>query len=284
MIFTQMPKIFFSILLQIHTMNASGQLHKMKSGLHDQVHYTLILDGTEILMNDLLGKTITLEFTGVIKCVNCGRVTKKSFGQGFCYPCFMNAPENAECIVRPELCQGHLHKGRDVQWELDHHVQPHYVYLALSSDVKVGVTRTIQVPTRWIDQGASEAIILAETPYRQLAGLIEVELKKHLSDKTNWQRMLKNEILQGIDLRERKELASHFLPGELKQYVTTDNMVTELKYPVLRYPQKVKSLNFEKSPVISGALSGIKGQYLIFDDGSVLNVRNQSGYVVNLGT
>jgi hypothetical protein len=209
-------------------------------------------------------------------------VTKKSFGQGFCYPCFINSPENAECIVKPELCRGHLGEGRDVEWEKAHHVQPHYVYLALSSDVKVGVTRNIQVPTRWIDQGASQAIILAETPYRQLAGEIEVALKNYLPDKTNWQRMLKNEVAQGVDLAERKRLAAGFLPEHLQQYVATSDAITSIVYPVLRYPQKVKSLSLEKQPEINGVLAGIKGQYLIFEDGSVTNIRNQSGYVIEL--
>jgi hypothetical protein len=31
-------------------------------------------------------------------------------------------------------------------------------------------SRETQIPTRWIDQGANQALILAETPYRQLAG------------------------------------------------------------------------------------------------------------------
>lgn len=263
-------------------MEITGQLKKMKSGLYEVVQYTLQLDGNDVPMNDLIGKPIQLEFTGQIQCVNCSKPTKKSFGQGFCYPCFINAAENSECIMRPELCKGHLGEGRDLQWEKDCHVQPHYVYLALSSDVKVGVTRSIQVPTRWIDQGASSAIILAETPYRQLAGAIEVELKKYLPDKTHWQRMLKNEVMQSVDLVERKNAAISFLPEELKQYVFTDNTITQLNFPVLRYPQKVRSMNFEKNPIISGVLYGIKGQYLIFEDGSVINIRSQSGHVIKL--
>jgi hypothetical protein len=254
----------------------------MRTRLEDQVKYTLDLDGTLVEMNDFLGKPINLKHTGIIKCVSCGKVTKKSFGQGFCYPCFINSPDNAECIVKPELCRGHLGEGRDVEWEKAHHVQPHYVYLALSSDVKVGVTRNIQVPTRWIDQGASQAIILAETPYRQLAGEIEVALKNYLPDKTNWQRMLKNEVAQGVDLAERKRLAAGFLPEHLQQYVATSDAITSIVYPVLRYPQKVKSLSLEKQPEINGVLAGIKGQYLIFEDGSVTNIRNQSGYVIEL--
>lgn len=263
-------------------MEVIGALQKMKSGLFETVKYTLHLDGQDVNMNELIGKPIKIEFTGQIRCVNCGKPTKKSFGQGFCYPCFIGAAENSECIIKPELCRGHLGEGRDLEWEKNHHVQPHYVYLALSSDVKVGVTRNIQVPTRWIDQGASEAIIFAETPYRQLAGAIEVELKKYLPDKTNWQRMLKNEVMQNVNLIERKESAAKFLPEELLQYVLKENNSIKINYPVTRYPQKVKSMNFEKFPIIEGVLFGIKGQYLIFEDGSVINIRNQSGYVIKL--
>lgn len=263
-------------------MEATGQLLKMKTELNDQVQYSLRLGEQLIGLNSYIGKEISLKYTGQILCVNCGKPTKKSFGQGFCYPCFINSPENSDCIVKPELCRGHLGEGRDPQWEKEHHVQPHYVYLALSSDVKVGVTRNTQVPTRWIDQGATAAIILAEVPYRQLAGLIEVELKKHMPDKTNWQRMLKNEVMRGVDLAERKNTAAGLLPADLKQYVLNENHITNLNYPVLEYPVKVSSMNFEKNPEIKGTLRGIKAQYLLFDGGRVINIRNQSGYVVKV--
>ncbi|HRE98229.1 MAG TPA: DUF2797 domain-containing protein, partial [Flavobacteriales bacterium] len=137
-----------------------------------------------------------------------------------------------------------------------HHVQPHYVYLALSNAVKVGVTRATQVPYRWMDQGASQGILLAEVPYRQLAGVIEVELKKYLSDKTNWQRMLKNEIAADVDLKERKYAAADLLPEELKQYLCINDTITEIRYPVLRFPEKVKSVSLEKQQELSGVLTG----------------------------
>lgn len=265
-------------------MKATGPLDKMKTHLGQSVEYTLQLGTDAIAMNDLLGTKITLRHTGKISCVNCGRITKKAFGQGFCYPCFMNSAENSECIVRPELCRGHLGEGRDVEWEKSHHVQPHYVYLALSNAVKVGVTRATQVPYRWMDQGASQGILLAEVPYRQLAGVIEVELKKYLSDKTNWQRMLKNEIAADVDLKERKYAAADLLPEELKQYLCINDTITEIRYPVLRFPEKVKSVSLEKQPEISGVLTGIKGQYLLFEGGMVSNIRNQSGYEVEFET
>jgi len=263
-------------------MEVTGQLNKMKTALDKEILYSMRLGDELVELNPWIGKEISLQFTGKILCVNCGKETKKSFGQGFCYPCFINSPENSDCIIKPELCRGHLGEGRDVEWEKSHHVQPHYVYLALSSDVKVGVTRNTQVPTRWIDQGATQAVILAEVPYRQLAGAIEVELKKHMADKTNWQRMLKNDVMQGVDLIERKKSATDLLPEELKKYVATENKITELNYPVLKYPEKVSSMNFEKFPEIKGTLLGIKAQYLLFDGGRVINIRNQSGYVVKL--
>ena len=263
-------------------MEFTGPLTKMRSSLQEVIQYSLQMGDYDVKMNDLLGNDIELSFTGNIYCVSCGRKTKKSFGQGFCYPCFMNSPENSDCIVKPELCRGHLNEGRNIEWEKENHVQPHYVYLALSSSVKVGVTRNSQVPTRWIDQGATEAVIIAETPYRQLAGVIEMELKKYLVDKTNWQRMLKNEIAQGVDLIERKHAAISMLNEELRNYVFPKDEVLKLNYPVHKYPLKVKSLNLEKSPVIRGKLAGIKGQYLIFDDGNVVNIRNNSGYEIRL--
>jgi Protein of unknown function (DUF2797) len=211
--------------------------------------------------------------------VNCGRKTAKSFAQGFCFPCFKDSPENAECIIRPELCRGHLGEGRNVEWEQTNHVQPHIVYLALSSGVKVGVTRSTQMPTRWIDQGASKAMILAETPNRYFAGAIEVAMKTFLTDKTNWQRMLKGEV-SAESLLEVKQILKEKLSEELSQFFSADETLLEIKYPVIKYPAKVTSMSFDKMTEISGILFGIKGQYLMFDDGRVINIRNHSGYLV----
>lgn len=243
------------------------------------IKYKLVLGEDEILVNDLLGKKVSFSFGGQINCVSCGRLTKKAFGQGFCYPCFANSPDNAECILRPELCEGHLGGGRDPEWELKHHVQPHYVYLALSSGLKVGITRETQIPTRWIDQGASSAIILAEVPYRRLSGEIEVALKAHYNDKTNWQRMLKNQVLDA-DLLATKQEAKAYLPSELQQYVTEDEEIWNLDFPSLDVPPKVKSIRLEKQPELEGVLTGIKGQYLILDNLNVINIRNHAGYFV----
>ena len=158
------------------------ELRKMKVSFDNPVNYRLTCNDQMIDMNEQIGKNISLKFSGEIHCIACGKTIKKTYGQGFCYPCFMNSPLNSECIIRPELCQAHLGKGRDPEWENDNHNKPHIVYLALTSGVKVGVTRQDQAPIRWIDQGAWKSIILAETPYRQLAGSLEVYLKNHLTD------------------------------------------------------------------------------------------------------
>jgi len=260
-------------------MQITGNLLKMKTELAEPVQYSLRLGEEKVPLNEWLGKPISLVYEHQINCVNCGRKTPKSFAQGFCFPCFQKSPENSECIIRPELCRGHLGEGRDVAWEIEHHVQPHVVYLALSSGVKVGVTRSTQMPTRWIDQGASQALILAETPNRYYAGAIEVAMKDYLTDKTNWQRMLKGER-SPESLWEVKNILRDKLSEELLTYFSPNEILLEINYPVLKYPAKVTSVGFDKMPEISGVLSGIKGQYLMFDDGRVINIRSYGGYMV----
>ena len=253
----------------------------MRTELAEPVQYTLVLGEEHISMNEFIGKDIHFHFGGRINCVVCGRLTKKAFGQGMCYPCFMNSPNNAECIVRPELCEGHIGKGRDPEWEEKHHNKPHVVYLALVDKVKVGVTRSTNIPTRWIDQGAWKVIRFAETPYRRLAGEIEVFLKDFITDRTHWQRMLKDVRGEDIDLVEEKNNLLDEMDEELGQYYSEDDSIVEINYPVLAYPTKVKSINFDKQPDISGKLEGIRGQYLIFENGLVINLRKFSGYFVD---
>lgn len=259
------------------------QLKKMKTEFTEhQVQYYLKNDSEDILLNSAIGKQIEVVFEGQINCVNCGRKTSKSFGEGFCFPCFQNAPQAAECIIRPELCQAHLGKGRDIQWEEEHHNRAHYVYLAVSSEVKVGITNHKNIPYRWIDQGASYAIKVAKTPYRQLAGQIEVALKEHYTDRTQWQKMLKNEVLEDEDIETIKWELGELLPSDLTQFMDEDDEVTYINYPVLQYPKKVTSINLDKTPVFNKKLIGIKGQYFIFEDNSVINIRKYSGYQVQL--
>jgi hypothetical protein len=247
---------------------------------------------TEIDLNALVGSPVRIEHTGRYVCTRCGRPVNRLFSEGFCYPCFRDAPEAAECIVKPELCEAHLGRGRDPQWEQDHHNQPHAVYFARSSALKVGVTRSTQIPTRWIDQGAAWAVVIAEVPYRRLAGQIEVALKDLYTDRTAWQRMLKNELsespeqlfgaLPGELERVRDHL--HALDPALDQYLVRLPGVRPLafRYPVAETPLKVKSVSLAKSPVLESVLQGIRGQYLMFEGGAVLNVRRHSGYVVRV--
>ena len=263
-------------------MLASGNILKMRSELADPVQYFLPLNETEVPMNELIGKSVSMKFTGQINCIACGKKTKTSFGQGFCYNCLQTAPEASETIMRPELSKAHLGIARDMDWAREHDLIDHFVYLAISGELKVGVTRQHQVPTRWIDQGATDAIILAKTPNRHIAGVIEVYLKNFFSDKTNWQSMLKNKTTQEYNLPEEKKRAYQLLPAELQQYLHADNHIWQLQYPVLSFPEKVTSVSFDKDPVISGVLNGIKGQYLIFADGKVLNLRRHSGYFIEL--
>ncbi|MDB4584686.1 DUF2797 domain-containing protein, partial [Draconibacterium sp.] len=259
-------------------MQYEGNILKMRTELAKPVKYSLPIGENLIGMNELIGREIKMSFTGQINCISCGKRTKTSFSQGFCYNCLQTAPEASESIIRPELSKSHFGISRDMEWAQKHDLVNHFVYLAVSNEVKVGVTRYHQIPTRWIDQGASYAIKLATTPNRHIAGVIEVFLKKHFTDKTNWRAMLKNEIVQNIDLVLEKQKVVKLLPAELRQYVEPDNAITTIKYPVEQFPTKIISIGFDKLPEIEGILSGIKGQYLIFNDNRVLNIRKHNGY------
>ncbi|MBU0946699.1 MAG: DUF2797 domain-containing protein [Proteobacteria bacterium] len=255
-------------------------LKKLIASNGDPIQYQLSTDDGLVLLNDFIGKELKIEFTGKIYCKSCGKLTKKSFAQGFCFPCFRNAPEAAPCIIRPELCRAHLGEGRDIEWEQHNHNQPHVVYLAISSAVKVGVTKDSNIPTRWIDQGASYAVTIAHTPNRYLAGEIEVELKELFTDRTHWQKMLRNEVLLAADFQEAYSLAQTSLTVELRKYLCSNYSVFTGRFPVLQYPSKIISFNPEKSPYIEGVLTGIKGQYLMFDAEKVINIRKFEGYEV----
>lgn len=266
-------------------MKAKGALMKMKaevSGAKKPVQYTLPVGKELVPVNELIGKTLEFKFGGDIFCINCGKKTKQSFQQGYCYACFLKVPECEDCVMRPELCRAHEGVARDMEWAKTHCLIPQFVYISLTSDVKVGVTRNTQIPTRWIDQGAVRAIKLAKTPNRYTAGLIEVALKKHMKDKTDWRKMLKNVYPEDLDLKQVKADTIKKLPKDLAGYVLKDDKITNLTFPVEAYPEKVKSVGFDKLPTIKGKLEGIKGQYLILDEGRVLNVRKHQGYTVEL--
>ena len=259
-------------------MKREGNLLKMTTDKTHNVDYLLNIGDDQLYVNEWIGKKITLRYKHAINCIRCGRETKKSFFQGYCYPCFISAPETDECILRPEKCQAHEGISRDMEWSKTHCLIDHYVYLAVSSGLKVGVTRNTQVPTRWMDQGAHEAIKLAKTPNRHLAGLIEVDLKQYMGDKTNWQQMLKNQVKHPVNLLEEKSKAAKNLTPELQKYLISEDEITYIEYPVEFFPQKVKSLSFDKVKQYKGKLVGIKGQYLIFDDNYVFNIRKHNGY------
>ncbi|MDC1107205.1 DUF2797 domain-containing protein [Prolixibacteraceae bacterium] len=247
----------------------------------DPIQYELVLSDKTIPLNHSIGQHVSFHFKGQINCVDCGKKTKKSFNQGFCYNCYLNSPMSDPSIINPELSRAQWGEARDIEWAVKHDLIPHYVYLALSSHVKVGVTRHHQIPTRWIDQGATAASILCETPNRHIAGIIETALKKHYTDKTSWMKMLKNDVAPIEKLQQELEVAGMYLPLELSRYIKNDKPIQQLIYPVEKYPTKVASLSFDKTANIEGIIRGIKGQYIIFDHG-VLNIRRHSGYHVEV--
>lgn len=257
-----------------------GVLTKMETEFNNPIQYFLVFENDFINMNQMLNKTIKISFIKH-QCLNCSQ-DKPIYRQGFCQSCFFEIPQAADWIMRPELSTAHLDKeDRDLEYEKKVQLQPHIVYLANSSNVKVGVTRKTQVPTRWIDQGAHEAIEIVEVPNRYLAGITEIALKDHVSDKTNWRTMLKNEIVDE-NLVEWRERLKGFIPEEAKDYFIESNTETNLEFPVNKYPTKPKSLNLTKTSEYTGKLVGIKGQYLIFEDETVFNVRSNEGLFVGI--
>jgi len=254
-------------------------LKKMDTELNDVVNYTLDIHGKIHFMNDYIGKQIKIDWSGEVIC-GCGKKMNSFYrNSGYCYKCYWESPLASQSIFKPELCTAHLGiEERDLEWEKEFQIAPHYVYLANSSGIKVGITRGTQGEIRWMDQGASQAILLAEVPNRRFSGDIEVSLKRFVADVTNWRKMLSGEP-DPVDLIKMKEELSVHVPEELKQYILPDNTVTEIRYPVNKYPAKIKSVKLDKFPVIEGTLLGIKGQYLLLDEDRVFNVRSHEGFV-----
>ncbi len=271
-------------------MKYPGNIQKMQTQLNDTVQYHLPIGNELVDMNALIGSEIKFSHTGEINCNACGRKTKKSFSQGFCYPCFQSLAQCDMCIMKPEKC--HFAEGtcREPDWGEKFCFQDHYVYLANSSGLKVGITRGTQIPTRWMDQGATQAIPIFKVKDRLTSGLIEVIFKNHVADKTSWQKMLKGEA-DTLDMQARRDELYALSEGALKELAETldkdainflnHEKVVNINFPVNIYPEKVKSFNFDKTPEISGVLNGIKGQYLILDKG-VLNMRKFGGYNLTL--
>jgi hypothetical protein len=261
-------------------MNYHGVLTKMQTELGAPIQYYLVFKDDFLNVNQLLDKKVSISFEGY-QCLNCGKA-KKIFRQGYCYDCFYEIPQAAEWIIKPELSKAHLNiEDRDLAYEKAVQLKPHIVYLANSSNVKVGVTRKTQVPTRWIDQGAHEAIEIVEVPNRYLAGITELALKNYVGDKTNWRTMITNKIADE-NLVEWRNKLKQYIPEEVKEYFIENNKETHMDFPVLQYPQKPKSLNLVKTPIFEGILKGIKGQYLIFEDNTIFNVRSNEGFVVTI--
>lgn len=273
-------------------MQYSGNILKMRSTLSSPVEYHLPIGEQRLDMNALLEKKLTLRYTGQINCIECGRKTKKSFNQGYCYPCFTSLAQCDSCIVKPETC--HYFEGtcREPTWAESHCMTEHFVYLANSSGIKVGITRGSQIPTRWIDQGASEAIPVFRVKNRLVSGLVEMILKQHISDRTDWRKMLKGKP-DTLDLSQQRDRLFEECKKEIEaiaseqgvdsiHYLANERQV-HIDYPVVEYPAKVSSFNLDKDPLIEGTLQGIKGQYLIFDNG-VINLRKYGGYHLEITT
>lgn len=261
-------------------MQYEGVLRKMQTEIGSPIQYYMVFENDFLNVNQILNKKLKIDFVKY-QCLNCGN-DRPIFRQGFCKNCFFETPSAGDWIMRPELSTAHLGKeDRDLDYEKKVQLKPHIVYLANSSNVKVGVTRKTQVPTRWIDQGAHEAIEIVEAPNRYLAGITEVALKNHVGDKTNWRKMLTNTV-EDENLVEWRNKLRQYIPEEAAEYFIESNSETTIEFPVLRYPEKVKSLNLTKTPNFEGVLKGIKGQYLIFEDDTVFNVRGSEGYYVGL--
>jgi hypothetical protein len=269
-------------------MKATGTIQKLASIHANPVEYFLPIGTEKLPLNPMIGHDISLTYLNKIECIGCHKITKKSFQQGYCFPCSQKLARCDFCIIKPERCHYHLGTCREPEWGVAHCMIPHIVYLANASGLKVGITRHTQVPTRWIDQGAIQALPIFEVPSRQISGFVEIALAQFISDKTHWQKMLKNHTTI-LNLREefenlKTEILEALKPvynqfGEKSVNYLSDAIETNMTYPVLTYPEKVQALSFDKQEVISGKLLGIKGQYLILDTG-VLNIRKFTGYQI----
>nr|WP_298059280.1 DUF2797 domain-containing protein [uncultured Halomonas sp.] len=270
-----------------------GCLSKMAAALpnrqEEQVDYHLRVGEHRVALNERIGQPLSLRWTGAIACTHCGRATKKSFAQGHCYPCFKRLAQCDTCIMKPETC--HFFQGtcREPEWGERHCFQPHIVYLANSSGLKVGITRKTQMPTRWLDQGAIQALPILEVDTRQQSGFVEMLFKQQVADRTNWRAMLKGDV-ETLDLSAERDRLLSLLADGLQQLREThgasairslDQPVQHFHYPVSVFPKKVVSHNFDKQPLVEGVLQGVKGQYLILDSG-VINLRKFTGYDVQV--
>lgn len=267
---------------------ARGALDKMAVELGEQAQYALRLDQARVPLNPLIGKALRLQYLGAIHCSHCGRRTNKSFSQGYCYPCFKKLPQCDVCIMSPERCHHELGTCRDPQWGERFCMTDHVVYLANSSGIKVGITRATQLPTRWLDQGASQALPILRVATRQQSGLVEDLLRSQVADRTNWRALLKGDA-EPLDLQQIREQVFDACAEGLQALQQrfglqaiqplADAEMVQIRYPIESYPGKIVSLDLEKNPLVEGTLLGIKGQYLILDSG-VINIRKFTAYQV----
>jgi len=258
-------------------MEFTGQISKMVSSIGNPIEYVLPIGEKKLILNKYIGELIQIKFNDEIRCINCKNKIKKTYMQGYCYPCFISLPQTEDCVFKPHLCKAHLGEARDMVWAKNNCLVSTYVYLSLTSNLKVGVTRHSHIPSRWIDQGAHYAIRFAKTPNRYLAGLIELEISKYISDRTQWRKMILGQYDE-LDLINKKNDLYEYLPSNLDKYYLNNENIVELKYPIINNLEKIKSFNIEKFKSIKKKLIGIKGQYLMFDDSHVLNVRKYTGY------
>lgn len=276
---------------QVH----SGHLTKLVTHIDAvpdaQVQYTLVLGEQSVPLNAFIGQQVRLEHLGQINCSHCGRKTKKSYSQGYCFPCMQKLPQCDLCIMSPERCHFDAGTCRDEAWGQAFCMQPHIVYLANSSGLKVGITRVNQMPTRWLDQGAAQAMPVMQVATRKLSGDVETVLKQYVADKTNWRKLLKGDA-EHVDLAHAADILLNQAEADLEallgnlnhtDYQWLDTPAISMRYPVLEYPTKIVSHNLDKEPVLEGRLMGIKGQYLIFDT-AVINIRKYSSYLVQFSS
>jgi hypothetical protein len=269
-----------------------GHLRKMVGELDpttNKVEYFLPVGDEKLPLTPLIGKSLKLTHTGNIHCQNCQKKTKKSFSQGFCFPCMKKLAACDMCIMKPETC--HFAEGtcREPEWGERNCMIDHFVYLSNTSGLKVGITRHSQVPTRWIDQGATQALPIAKVKTRQISGLVEVALAELVADKTNWRALLKGNN-DDMDLKQKaaelwpeieEKLADIRLQFGEDAVELLDADIVNIEFPVSEFPTKITSHNFDKNVEVEGTLKGIKGQYLIFDTG-VINVRKFTSYEVEV--
>lgn len=261
--------------------HVSAYARKLEAELiNQQVQYFFAADPERVFLNELIGYPITLRYLNEAACVACGRKIKKTFQQGYCFPCTQTKAQCDLCILKPELC--HFAQGtcREPEWGEAHCMTDHFVYLANASGLKVGITRHSNIPTRFIDQGAVQALPIFKVETRHNAGLIEVELAKIIPDKTNWRKMLAPaNYLDLLKEKERLALALVQVVESGAQALAEEPLI--LHYPIKAYPRVLKSIDLLSLGVWQAPLLGIKGQYLLFEEG-VLNMRNLSGYALEL--